>query len=337
MHRINTKIFRNILQDHSEPLETSEILKTGGLVVFPTETVYGLGANALDSSAVDKIFKAKGRPGDNPLIVHLYDLTQISTVVSHIPQVALKLFETFSPGPLTIVLPKSKNLPGNVTAGLPTVAVRVPSHPIARLLLKESGLPIAAPSANRSGRPSPTTFAMALEEMDGRVDAIIDGGDSEVGLESTVISVSEKEIRILRPGAVTEEMLKTAVGPEMIITAAAQDKSRPASPGMKYTHYKPKAEVYLCRDIQSAAFDSRFSHLTLGILTLDKTFPMAHGSMQIIEFSDLDDYAKGLYKAMIELDRGGCAVILAQAVEEKGIGRAIMNRLTRASGGKEIK
>lgn len=331
--RTGTQIFRDITKDAAALKTAAEIIQSGGLVVFPTETVYGLGANALDAGAVGRIFTAKGRPSDNPLIVHVSGIDQILKAASSLPTAAKLLFEAFSPGPLTIVLPKNEQLPDIVTACLPNVAVRIPSHPAALALLKASGLPIAAPSANRSGRPSPTTFGMALEEMNGRADAIIDGGDCQIGLESTVITIIHNEVRILRPGAVTDQMIVKVLGRPFTISHAKANDSKPQSPGMKYTHYKPKAEVLLCKNLQSAVLDIRFASKSIGIIALKNHAPQIQGTLSVKEFATENDYAKGLYKAFFELDQIGCEIVLAESLEEQGIGKAIMNRLLKASGG----
>jgi L-threonylcarbamoyladenylate synthase len=336
MRNKHTLLLRNILNDPCELECAALILKNGGLVVFPTETVYGLGANAFDEDAAASIFKAKGRPGDNPLIVHILSIKDLSTVAKNIPSSALQLFETFSPGPFTIVLAKNKAVPAIVTAGLDTVAVRIPSHPIARLLLEKSGLPIAAPSANRSGRPSPTTFDMAVMEMKGRVDAIIDGGSCEVGLESTVVSIPDEQIKILRPGAVTEEMIRVVLGSKNpLIQEASGSHAKPSSPGMKYAHYQPKAPVYLAEHWKNVKVNKLFGDRKIGVIHLSFDIPPSENREQI-SFSSLADYAKNLYKTLVDLDQMGVEIIIAQAVEEKGIGRAIMNRLEKASGGKTV-
>lgn len=242
-----TLALSNIPGDKAELKKAADIIRNGGTVVFPTETVYGLGADAYNCRAVKNIFRAKGRPPDNPLIVHIAGIDDLCMVSSGIPDAAYYLFGKFSPGPLTLILEKNSKVSDLVTAGLPTIAVRIPSHPAAQALIKESGVPIAAPSANRSGRPSPTTFGMALSEMMGRVDAVIDGGDCEIGLESTVLMIDGKIIRIARPGAVTVEMIENSLKElhGYRIEYSGLKEKRPVSPGMKYIHYKPRAEVYL--------------------------------------------------------------------------------------------
>ena len=228
--------------------EAAEILKNGGLVAFPTETVYGLAANALDGTAVAKIFTAKGRPMDNPLIVHISHFEQIYELVREVPESAKKLADRFWPGPLTIILPKSAQIPDEVSAGLDTVAVRFPYHPVARAVIDAVGVPLAAPSANLSGHPSPTTAAHVMNDMDGRIEAVLDGGPCSVGVESTVLTLAEQPPRLLRPGGITLEQLKSVLGRVEMDDAVLHplaDGKRAASPGMKYKHYSPRANVVI--------------------------------------------------------------------------------------------
>ena len=228
----------------------AEILKRGGLVAIPTETVYGLAANAFDPVACGNIFKAKGRPGDNPLIVHICDIDMLGDVVSEFPEKAKILAEKFWPGPLTMIMKKSDKIPMVTSANLPTVAVRFPAHPVAQRIIRETGLPLAAPSANLSGSPSPTTFEHCVHDLMGRVDAIIDGGACSVGVESTIISFAEETPMLLRPGYVTLEQLRDAIGEVGLSKAVLEklgDGERVLSPGMKYKHYAPKARVSLVK------------------------------------------------------------------------------------------
>lgn len=313
-------------------------IKKGDIVVFPTETVYGLGANVFDGEAVERIFKAKGRPSDNPLIVHIYNLFQLDLIAKDIPAAAIKLFKKFSPGPLTIVLPKKKSIPSIVTAGLSTIAVRIPAHPVARVLLKETGLPIAAPSANISGRPSPTTFEMAKREMEGRVDFIINGGDCKIGLESTVIQINGNEVIIFRPGAITKEMIEEVLPfPYYIIKQENEGKIlKPLSPGQKYVHYKPSAEVYVIDKIDIEKIKKLFKKKKVGILAVNFK-SLATENIILRNFRSISDYARKLYKTFIEMDNAGIKIILVQGVPEKGIGQALMNRLLKASGKRHLK
>ena len=222
------------------------ILRQGGLVAFPTETVYGLGANALNPEAVARIFCVKGRPGDNPLIVHISGIDGLSPLVSRIPPLANKLFQAFSPGPLTLILPKSSRVPDLVTAGLDTVAIRIPAHPVARRLIELAGVPIAAPSANRSGRPSPTQAWHVAADLDGQIPLIIEAGSSQFGLESTVLDVTGDIPVILRPGAITASQIREIAGDVTEESRAfASGAGAPRSPGMKYRHYAPRAQVII--------------------------------------------------------------------------------------------
>jgi L-threonylcarbamoyladenylate synthase len=221
--------------------EAAKILLQGGLVVFPTETVYGLGANGLDEQSVQKIFAAKGRPSDNPLILHIFDRSQLNEIVFSVPDVARTLIEAFWPGPLTLVFEKQPHVPSAVSAGLLTVAVRMPNNSVALELLREVGVPIAAPSANQSGRPSSTTIDHVIEDLDGKVDAIVDGGSSVIGIESTVLDVTTSPPTLLRPGVITKQQIEDVIG---VPIKTSQESSQPKSPGMKYQHYQPNAKVY---------------------------------------------------------------------------------------------
>jgi len=311
------------------------LLANGGLVVLPTETVYGLGANALDSRAVLSIFAAKGRPADNPLIVHLASVDQLDTVTSSVPEAARTLFSLFAPGPLTLVLPRAPSLPDAVTAGLGSVGIRIPSHPAAHLLLSRCGLPIAAPSANRSGRVSPTNFEMACEEMDGRVDAIIDGGQCAFGLESTVAQVTDSGVVILRPGAVTLEMIRQAL-PGFPVSAVADDSAssgKPVlSPGMKYAHYQPDAAVYVWT---GGPLGELGDPAELGVIGLKGSLGDERAAFTR-EYESLEAYSSDFYSVLRDCDRLGLKKIAARAVSDEGIGRALMNRLKRASAGKTV-
>ena len=250
MQAMETKIVR-IKEDHEEKWieEAGQILKNGGLVAFPTETVYGLGANALDEEAAAKIYSAKGRPSDNPLIVHIADFSDLEKIVEDVPEEAKKLADAFWPGPLTIIMRKNEKVPYGTTGGLETVAVRMPNHEIALKMIRAGGGFIAAPSANTSGRPSPTMASHVAEDMNGKIDMILDGGSVGIGLESTIIDLSEEVPTILRPGFITQQMLEDVIG-RVEMDAALIDpdsKVRPKAPGMKYRHYAPKANMILVR------------------------------------------------------------------------------------------
>ncbi|MCX7882890.1 MAG: L-threonylcarbamoyladenylate synthase [Brevinematales bacterium] len=321
----NTYLFVSPLRD-ADMRMAAQLLREGKLVVFPTETVYGLGTNAFSEEGVRSIFEAKKRPQDNPLIVHIADVSFLPLVTKNLSEEEKRLFACFSPGPLTVLCERSDTIPSVVSAGLPTIGVRIPAHPVAHALLALAGVPVAAPSANLSGRPSPTTFAMARQDMEGRVDAILDGGDCEHGLESTVVMVREGKVSILRPGAITEEMFREK-GFE-VGGGGEKRGDRPISPGMKYTHYKPHAEVYLTRKWDEKKLWSRFQGTRLALVGL---VPPS-GPWERVVFSDVTSYARGLFATFARLEQMGIEVIVLEAVEEKGIGKALMNRMRKASG-----
>ena len=323
--------------------EAAQLIRDGELVGMPTETVYGLGANALDETAVRKIFAAKGRPADNPLIVHVSCLDEIVPLVKSIPESAKRLMEAFWPGPMTLILPKSDAIPSVVSAGLDTVGIRLPQSEAARALIRAAGRPIAAPSANRSGRPSPTTAQHVFEDMDGRIPLILDGGASEVGVESSVIDATGEVPVILRPGGITPEMVERVLGDvrvdEHVMSPLAEgDVVR--SPGMKYKHYAPKANTVI--------FDGAAERVIAAICTRYDEAEAAGERPAILGFDEHDfggrtrislgsvkrpqDAAARLFGALRELDERGETVALCEAVEATGIGLAVMNRMGRAAG-----
>lgn len=310
-----------------------EILKNGGLVAFPTETVYGLGANALNDEAVKNIYKAKGRPSDNPLIVHIANKNDIAPLVEEITPKAKALVDEFFPAPLTIILKKSKKIGNTVSGGLDTVAVRMPKNEIARKLIEKSGCPIAAPSANTSGLPSPTRYKYVVDDMMGKIDAIIDGGDCEYGVESTVITLATEKPMILRPGAITKEMIENVIGEVEVSSAVLEgmkDGEVAASPGMKYKHYAPKAKVVIVngtkeqyesfvnvqKDAYALCFDD--DNITIPKVTFGK------------ENDDLSQ-AKELFDALRLLDEKGAKKVYARVPHTNGVGMAVYNRLIRAA------
>jgi L-threonylcarbamoyladenylate synthase len=325
--------------------EAANVIRKGGLVAFPTETVYGLGASALDETAVNKIFIAKGRPSDNPLIVHIADRKSLSGIVKNIPENALILMDKFWPGSLTIIMNKSSDIPAIITAGLDSVAVRMPAHPIALALIKESGLPIAAPSANISGRPSPTDASHVIEDLMGKVDIIIDGGSTSVGLESTVLDLTATPLSILRPGGVTKGRISDALGGTEIISASKTGEdlsSVPKSPGMKYIHYSPKAKVIIVDGEISRIVEKineligEYSNMNLltGVLATKQTKDLYNTKM-IISLGDRtrpETIAGNLFHALREFDKRNVDIILAESIDKAGIGTAIMNRLSNAAG-----
>jgi len=323
----------------------ANVLKSGGLVAFPTETVYGLGADATNENAVKNIFKAKGRPSDNPLIVHISNKNDVERLASRVPKTAFCLMDKFWPGPLTLIMDKSHIIPHVITAGLDTVAIRMPSHPVALALIDRSGLPVAAPSANTSGKPSPTNAKHVTDDLYGKVDVIIDAGSCGVGLESTVLDITTEPPVILRPGGVTYEQLKDVLG-QVFADPALFSKdftnTTPRSPGMKYKHYSPKAEVIIIKGksehvaarINKMAEELRQKGLKVGILATEQTKAL-YSNAEIISAGDrehLETIAFNLFKVLREFDKRSVDVILAESVENSGIGLAIMNRLNKAAG-----
>ncbi|WP_003542731.1 L-threonylcarbamoyladenylate synthase [Desulfotomaculum nigrificans] len=325
----------------------AQIIKNGGLVAFPTETVYGLGANGLDGTAVAGIYRAKGRPSDNPLILHVADFAMAEALSAGLPPVAGMLMDKFWPGPLTLVVPRANHIPGQVTGGLDTVGIRMPSHPVALALIKAAGVPIAAPSANRSGRPSPTRAAHVQADLQGRIDAILDGGPTGVGLESTVLDVSGEQPVILRPGGVTYEQLadllpRVTIDPSILGKKLSRDQA-PRSPGMKYTHYAPAAPLTLfegepARVVQAIArraAEQLARGSRVGILAFEENAPYYPRGAVILTMGQQKNPATAanmLFALLRQFDRLKVEVILAEGMEPKGIGLAIMNRLRRAAG-----
>lgn len=320
-----------------------EILKQGGLVAIPTETVYGLAANTFDEKAVADIFKAKGRPQDNPLIVHVSDAEMLRTVVSELPQKAEELAEKFWPGPFTMVLPRGERVPSSVSAGLDTVAVRMPSNPVAREIIRRSGLPLSAPSANLSGSPSPTSAEHVLADLDGRIDAVVVSNRAEVGVESTVVTLCTEPPRLLRPGGVTVEQLREVL-PDLVVDKAVlaePEKGKPvASPGMKYKHYSPKARVVMLEgDIDKFA-DYVNQNKGDGVFALVFDGEANKIEVETLSFGKKDDFSEQaavLFDALRELDSRGCNVCFARVPEKKGVGLAVYNRLIRAAAFEVIK
>ncbi len=321
----------------------ADIIKNGGLVAFPTETVYGLGANGLDAEACKGIYEAKGRPSDNPLILHISELSELSDLAKDISEKAKLLISDFWPGPMTLIFKKKDIVPDAVTGGLDTVAVRFPENRVARLLIKESGVPIAAPSANTSGKPSPTRASHVEYDLGGRIDAIIDGGACEFGLESTIVDVSGEVPCLLRPGSVTVEELREAVG-EVAIDKAVLGKlnegERPKAPGMKYTHYSPNAEVTIVRGegkvqkITELANSAVKDGKNVGILAVEENKALYEGFNVLFvgTISEPESIAANIFKMLRKCDYLGYDYVLAEGFEEKGIGLAIMNRLKKAAG-----
>lgn len=329
--------------------KAAEIIKKGGLVAFPTETVYGLGADALNPEAVKKIYEAKGRPLDNPIIVHISNRDMLGQVAEEVPELAWRLINKFWPGPLTLVLRRSARLPELTVAGLDTVAVRMPKHRVALRLIEESGRPIAAPSANLSGSPSPTRPEHVVKDLYGRIDAIIEAGETEIGVESTVISLVDEPPTILRPGGVTLEELRDEIGEvrvhPAVLAESEMEKIIARSPGMKYRHYAPRAELIVVhgspvgvkKKVMELVEKYREMGMRVGALYLGKTGYGLDDEICLGDPDDLETIAKNLFASLRRLDERGVEVIIAEGVEERGLGLAIMNRLKKASGGRIIR
>lgn len=347
---MNTELLRVDQQhiDISLMKKAGEIMKAGGLVAFPTETVYGLGGDALNPLSCAKIYKAKGRPSDNPLIVHIADLEDLDAIVKKVPKEAYQLAERFWPGPLTMILYKSDLVPYETTGGLDTVAVRMPSHPVARELIRQAGGYVAAPSANRSGRPSPTLAKYVLEDLNGRIDLILDGGDVEIGLESTIIDLTSEAPTILRPGYITKRMLEqilSQVGED--ITLMRDDSGQvPKAPGMKYRHYAPQGDLVIVSgedDCVTAYINSRVllckkENKKTGVIATDVSVGLycADVCKSAGSREDEDGIARELYRILREFDDEKVDMIYAEEFDTSGIGQAIMNRLLKAAGHKVV-
>lgn len=347
MKKIQTEIIKIRKEEDYEKLEKgAKIIRSGGLVAFPTETVYGLGANGLDEKAVGKIFLAKARPQDNPLILHVSHIDQVLPLVETIPETARKLMDRFWPGPLTIILKRSQLVPDVITGGLDTVAVRMPDNPIALSLIDLSQRPLAAPSANISGRPSPTRAVHVVEDLDGRVDLIVDGGTTGIGLESTVLDMSKDQGIILRPGGLGLEELRELLPNIKEDKNIVGEKDPPLSPGQKYKHYAPRAEVLvfsgrmedMVREINKYAQSYGDQGKKVGIMATEET--KAHYKKGLVisvgSREEQATIAHRLFNSLREFDRQGVDIILAEAVEPVGIGRAIMNRLGKAAADRII-
>ena len=318
----------------------AEAIAGGELVAIPTETVYGLGANALNEKAVAKIFITKGREPDNPLIVHIAELSQVENLVSEIPETFYTLAEKFWPGPLTIIMKSNGIVPDNVTAGLETIAIRMPNHPATLALIRTSGCPLAAPSANLSGSPSPTKAIHVRNDIDGRIPYILDGGDCEVGLESTVLDISEATPRILRPGGITHDQLTALLGTVEIETSTGDETYKPRSPGMKYRHYAPGAPMTAITGPadMTAEYIKKQMDLSEGIAALmfDDYAPAHPNVVTFGASDDLSAQAANLFDALRKLDKLDSSQIFAQVPSPEGLGLAIANRIIKASGNNVI-
>ena len=329
--------------------EAGNILRAGGLVAFPTETVYGLGGDGLNASSSGKIYAAKGRPSDNPLIIHIAKMEDLEKIVREIPIAAKKLAERFWPGPLTMIFEKAECVPYATTGGLETVAVRMPSNKVARALIEAAGGYVAAPSANLSGRPSPTQARYVIEDMDGRIDMIIDGGDADIGLESTIIDLTGERPIILRPGYITEKMLAQTIGDVEMDKTIIEGNSKevPKAPGMKYRHYAPKGSLtvvegqpemvaeYINAQLKAYAEEGRKT----GVIATDETaaYYRADSVKSVGRREDEEQIAKQLFRLLREFDDEDVQIMFAESFDNHGVGCAIMNRLLKAAGHQVIK
>ena len=336
--------------------EAAAVLREGGLVAFPTETVYGLGGNALLKDASKKIYAAKGRPSDNPLIVHISDLSQLEQVAARIPREARRMAEAYWPGPLTMIFPKADCIPAETTGGLDTVAVRFPSHPVAMELIRRAGVPVAAPSANRSGRPSTTTARHCVEDLTGRVDLIVDGGSCPIGLESTILDMSGDRPRLLRPGAITREMIAETLGslPEedVALKGPLAPGVRPKAPGMKYRHYAPQAPMVIVTDQSGSGKtadtilqmihekEQEQPHIRIAVICteecrrelLQRGLPAENYILKTFgSRSRKTSIAHNLFELLREMDEEQAGFIITEGCSEEDLGQAVMNRMKKAA------
>ncbi len=340
------KVSENCVSSGDEEclMRAGEILRKGGLVAFPTETVYGLGGDALNPGASVKIYAAKGRPSDNPLIIHINKFADIYQIVKEMPEAAVKIGKAFWPGPLTMILPKAEKVPYETTGGLNTVAVRFPSHPIARKLIEYGGGFVAAPSANASGKPSPTRAKHVVEDMDGRIEMIVDGGEVGIGLESTIIDMTVEPPRILRPGYITQEMLKQVLGEvgEDVTMMRNDSGEAPRAPGMKYRHYAPSGSLVIVEGEPQqvadyinarAAQDSKAGERT-GILGTREQLEQYHADVIkcIGSREEEEAVARNLFAVLREFDEEKVTKIYSESFPAQGLGQAVMNRLLKAAG-----
>ncbi len=333
---------------HKGIAEGAKLLREGQLVAFPTETVYGLGANALNVQACQEIYRVKGRPQDNPLIVHIAALDMADKLVCRWSEAGRRCAEILWPGPLTLVLPKSRVIPDQITGGLGTVAIRMPSHPVAAALIKEAGVPVAAPSANLSGKPSPTTAQHVWQDLEGRIPMILDGGPCQVGLESTVLDVSGEIPVILRPGRITKEQLEALLGP-VEIAQMGDSKDKPRSPGMKYRHYAPQGQMKLLTGgrenilsrMEKEILQAHQTGQRVGVLCLEESVAQVKEYTPDFMFilgkeSTMETVGARLFEGLRLCDEQEINLVLAEGMAEQGLGAAIMNRMVKAAGGQLI-
>lgn len=345
---MNTKVWKvdkyvDNLENNPQVVDAARFLQQNEVLALPTETVYGLGGNAESDVAVEKIFAAKGRPSDNPLIIHIADKQQLNAFVTEIPEKAEILMERFWPGPLTIILKKKDGvLSEKATAGLGSVGVRMPDHPVALALLKKCQLPIAAPSANSSGKPSPTNAQHVIEDLNGKIAGVLDGGSTGVGVESTVLDCTEEIPVILRPGGVTKEQLEAVVGEVHLDAALLDEASRPKAPGMKYQHYAPNAPLYLVNGspsfLRRLIEEKQMEGLRVGVLATEESVEFYHSDVTIAcgKRSELESVATALYETLRNFNQEKVDIIFSEMFPNTGVGHAIMNRLQKAAGNKVI-
>ncbi len=348
---METRIITIQQEDPDEDLlrEAGGVLRFGGLVAFPTETVYGLGGDALNKDSSRKIYEAKGRPSDNPLIVHISRFEDIYTIASNVSVEAVKIANAFWPGPLTMILPKSEKVPYETTGGLDTVAVRMPAHPVAQKLIEYGGGYVAAPSANASGRPSPTVAKYVIEDMQGKIDMIVDGGEVGIGLESTIIDLTVSPPQILRPGYITRKMLSQVIGrvDEDITILRADSGQAPKAPGMKYRHYAPKGELTIVQGeagtvtayINTQAKEAMASGGKVGVIATEELVGeyCADVVKSVGSRNDEEMIARHLYTILREFDEEQVTIIYSESFDTEDFGQAIMNRLLKAAGHKIVK
>ncbi len=335
-------------KDMASIREAGEIIKSGGLVAFPTETVYGLGGDALNPASSRKIYEAKGRPSDNPLIVHIADMEDLPAIVKNVPETAKKLADAFWPGPLTMIMEKSDMVPKETTGGLDTVAVRMPSDGVALSFIRAAGGYVAAPSANRSGRPSPTRASYVAQDMNGRIEMILDGGDATLGLESTIVDLTVEPPTILRPGFITGEMLRQKLGcvEEDGTLFRADSGQAPKAPGMKYRHYAPEGELVIVKGAAEAVTNyinerlekGRQDNRKTGVIATDETLACYRADVprSVGKRTDAAAAAKGLYRILREFDDEGVELIYSESFDGEGVSQAVMNRLLKAAGHRMI-
>ncbi len=341
----NVHLNEALLLENDETMTTAaKVIADGGLVAFPTETVYGLGCNAFDGVAVKKVYEAKGRPSDNPLIIHICNYAMLDNLIGYLPEKAKKLMDLFWPGPITFILPKGDAVALDVTGGLSSVAVRFPNNEVALRLIEKANVPIAAPSANSSGKPSPTRATHVAFDLDGKIDMIIDGGACEFGLESTIVDVTEEIPVLLRPGSITLEMLQQAVGEVKVddgVIYKIEGEHKPKAPGMKYTHYAPKATVNIVNGELEAVVSTinnfvleNAPHQKIGIMATEQTKHLytCENVLSVGDRNDPKTIGANLFKILRKFDHIGVELVYAEGFSDSEVYMAVMNRLRKAAG-----